>query len=375
MFSRSCWRSVLLSTTTIVVVGAGASAARADIPDENYQPVLEHLLTKLMPPKLDAFHAATDDLVETLDDFCAEPDQDGLEDSQNAFHTAMDIWQEIQPWRMGPLVANGRDQHIEYWPDKHGTAARQFRKLMFDKPAAYTDPAQLAEASAALQGFPALEEVLFDDKHTDQLVAADEDGIYLCAYGSAIAKNLNSLTGELQAEWPEFASAMSESGPDSMDYPTAKFAATDLYRALHEGLLIISSQKLGRPLGENANDAKASRAESETSKRSLRNISHNLTGLLAIYDGKWGDVGIEGAGLAALLDSSLLDRSFRLNWQTVQEAVSDLPPSVSELLDQPDGYQKLSDLTGQISFLTTLVENDVGGNTQLGGGFNALDGD
>ncbi len=375
MFSRSCWRNVLLSTTTIVVVGAAASAARADIPDENYQPVLEHLLTKVMPPKLDTFHAATDDLVETLDNFCAEPDQDGLQDSQKAFHTAMDIWQEIQPWRMGPLVAKGRDQHIEYWPDKHGTAARQFRKLMFDKPAAYTDPAQLAEASAALQGFPALEEVLFDDRHTDQLVAADEDGIYLCAYGSAIAKNLNSLTGELQAEWPEFASAMSEAGPDSLDYPTAKFAATDLYRALHEGLLIITTQKLGRPLGENAEDAKASRAESETSKRSLRNISHNLTGLFAIYDGKWGDVGTEGAGLAALLDSSLLDRSFRLNWQTVQETVSDLPPSVSELLDQPDGYQKLSDLTGQISFLTTLVENDVGGNTQLGGGFNALDGD
>ena len=375
MFSRFSWRNVLLSTTTIIVVGASASAARADIPDENYQPVLEHLLSKVMPPKLDAFHATTGALVEALDDFCTEPDQGELEASQNAFHTALDIWQEIQPWRMGPLVANGRDQHIEYWPAKHGTAARQFRKLMFDKPAAYTDPAQLAEASAALQGFPALEEVLFDDKHTDQLLAADEDGTYLCAYGSAIAKNLNSLTGELQTEWPEFAAAMSEAGPDSMDYPTAKFAATDLYRALHEGLLIISTQKLGRPLGENAKDAKASRAESETSKRSLRNISHNLIGLFAIYDGKWGNVGTEGAGLAALLDNSLLDRSFRLNWQTVQDAVSELPPSVSELLEQPDGYQKLSDLAGQIAFLTTLVENDVGGNTQLGGGFNSLDGD
>lgn len=375
MFSKTSWRRFLLSTTTIMAISLTAPKAHADIPHENYQPVLKHLLSEVMPSKLDTFHAATGDLVETLDDFCAEPDQNGLQDSQNAFHTAMDIWQEIQPWRMGPLVANGRDQHIEYWPDKHGTAARQFRKLMFDKPAAYTDPAQLAEASAALQGFPALEEVLFDDKHTDQLVAADEDGIYLCAYGSAIAKNLNSLTGELQTEWPEFATAMSEAGPDSLDYPTAKFAATDLYRALHEGLLIISAQKLGRPLGENAKDAKASRAESETSKRSLRNISHNLTGLLAIYDGKWGDVGTEGAGLAALLDNSLLDRSFRLNWQTVQDTVSELPPSITELLDQPDGYQKLSDLAGQIGFLTTLVENDVGGNTQLGGGFNALDGD
>ena len=76
-----------------------------------------------------------------------------------------------------------------------------------------------------------------------------------------------------------------------------------------------------------------------------------------------------------MIDNSLLDRSFRLNWQTVGDSVAELPPSVAEVLEQPDGYETLADLKGQIEFLTTLVENDVGGNTQLGGGFNALDGD
>ncbi|MEQ8285677.1 imelysin family protein [Thalassospira sp.] len=375
MFPQICWRTVLLSTTAAMVVGFSAPVARADIPDEAYQPILSHLLIDVMPPKLDAFYDASAELSDTIADFCTQPDADGLIDAQGAFHSAMDIWQEIQPWRMGPLVANGRDQHIEYWPDKHGTATRQFGKLMFDKPAAYTDPAKLSEASAALQGFPALGEVLFDDERAGQLINADEDGIYLCQYGQAIATNLQTISGELRDEWPEFARAMSTAGPDSMDYPTAKFAATDLYRALHEGLLIISSQKLGRPLGENEKDAKASRAESETSKRSLRNIEHNLIGLFALYDGKWGDVGEDGTGLASLIDSSLLDRSFRLNWQTVQDQLSELPSSVGELLEQPDGYAKLLDFAGQIDFLTTLVENDVGGNTQLGGGFNSLDGD
>ncbi|MBC07376.1 imelysin family protein [Thalassospira sp.] len=375
MIFKPSWRSLLLSTTTVLAVGLSAPGAKADIPDESYQPVLAHLLGTVMPPKLDEFHTATEELSEEFRDFCSDPDNGGLEDTQAAYHAAMDIWQEIQPWRMGPLVANGRDQHIEYWPDKHGTAARQFRKLMFDKPAAYTDPEQLAGASAALQGFPALEEVLFADDHGDQMIAADEDGVFLCQYGTAIATNLGTLSGELQAEWPEFATAMENAGPDSMDYPSAKFAATDLYRALHEGLLIISTQKLARPLGENAEDARASRGESPLAGRSLRNIEHNLIGLFAIYDGTWGDVGEEGKGLAALIDNSLLDRSFKLNWQTVSDTVADLPPSVAEVLDQSDGYATLSDLKGQIEFLTMLVENDVGGNTQLGGGFNALDGD
>jgi predicted lipoprotein len=375
MFCKPSWRTFLLSTTTVLAVGVISPDAHADIPDENYQPVLAHLLGTVMPPKLDDFHAATENLTSEFKDFCSDPDKGGLEDTQTAFHAAMDIWQEIQPWRMGPLVANGRDQHIEYWPDKHGTAARQFRKLMFDKPAAYTDPEKLSGASAALQGFPALEEVLFADDHGDQMIAASEDGVFLCQYGTAIATNLGTLSGELQDEWPEFATAMENAGPDSMDYPTAKFAATDLYRALHEGLLIISSQKLARPLGDGEEDASAGRAESPISKRSLRNIEHNLIGLFAIYDGTWGDVGEEGKGLAALIDNSLLDRSFKLNWQTVGDTVAELPPSVAEILEQPDGYTVLTDLKGQIDFLTTLVENDVGGNTQLGGGFNALDGD
>ncbi|CAM3588614.1 imelysin family protein [Thalassospira profundimaris] len=375
MLSKSSRRNLLLSTTTVLAFGLISPAAQADIPDENYQPVLAHLLGTVMPPKLDDFHAATENLTSEFKDFCSDPDKGGLEDTQTAFHAAMDIWQEIQPWRMGPLVANGRDQHIEYWPDKHGTAARQFRKLMFDKPAPYTDPEQLSSASAALQGFPALEEVLFADDHGDQMIAADEDGVFLCQYGTAIATNLSTLSGELQAEWPEFAPAMENAGPDSMDYPTAKFAATDLYRALHEGLLIISTQKLARPLGENAEDARASRGESPLAGRSLRNIEHNLIGLFAIYDGTWGDVGEEGKGLAALIDNSLLDRSFKLNWQTVANTFAELPPSVAEVLEQPDGYAVLTDLKGQIDFLTMLVENDVGGNTQLGGGFNALDGD
>ncbi|KZB69551.1 MULTISPECIES: imelysin family protein [Thalassospira] len=375
MIFKPNWRSLLLSTTTAMAFGLASPGAHADIPDENYQAVLAHLLGTVMPPKLDEFHASTETLTQDFENFCSDPDAGGLEDAQTAFHAAMDIWQEIQPWRMGPLVANGRDQHIEYWPDKHGTAARQFRKLMFDKPAAYTDPEKLAGASAALQGFPALEEVLFADDHGDQMIAADEDGVFLCQYGTAIATNLGTLSAELQEEWPAFATAMENAGPDSMDYPTAKFAATDLYRALHEGLLIISTQKLARPLGENAEDARASRAESPLSKRSLRNIEHNLIGLFAIYDGKWGDIGEEGKGLAALIENSLLDRSFRLNWQTVGDSVAKLPPSVTEVLEQPDGYETLTDLKGQIEFLTTLVENDVGGNTQLGGGFNALDGD
>lgn len=363
----------------IVTVAAGLAAAppaRADLPDAQYHDVIKHLLANVMPPQLDALHTAAASLAADMSGFCKKPDQDGLDKMRDDFNTAMDRWQEVQPWRMGPLMTDGRDQLIEYWPDKHGTATRQFRMLLRNKPPLYTDPAKIADASAALQGFPALEEVLFNPKLAGQILAADKDGTYLCQYGVAITSNLEKLTGQIVADWPAFADGMINAGPDSMDYPTSKFAATDLYRALHEGMLIIISQKLARPLGEGPEDAKAERAESWRSERSLRNISHNLKSLFAIYDGELNGAGESGKGMVALLGAdSLLDRSFRLNWQKIRDASDALPDSMVAVLAEPGGFDKIQDLENQVAYGVMLVENDVGGHTELGGGFNALDGD
>ncbi len=363
----------------IMAVTAGLAAAppaHADLPDAQYHDVIVHLLSKVMPPQLDALHTATSSLANEMPAFCKKPDQSGLDKMRAGFNNAMDRWQEVQPWRMGPMMTDGRDQLIEYWPDKHGTAARQFRLLLRNKPALYTDPVKIAEASAALQGFPALEEVLFNPKLAKQILAADKNGTYLCQYGMAISANLENLTGQLVADWPAFAKAMMNAGPDSLDYPTSKFAATDLYRALHEGMLIIISQKLARPLGEGPDDANAKRAESWRSGRSLRNISHNLKSLFAIYDGKLNGAGESGKGMVALLGAgSLLDKSFRLNWQKIRDASDALPDSMVAVLAKPDGFDKVQELENQVAYGVMLVENDVGGHTELGGGFNALDGD
>jgi hypothetical protein len=376
LFDTGCRRAM---AGLIVTIAAGLSAppaAHADLPDGQYHDVIVHLLSKVMPPQLDALHSSTASLAAGMNDFCKKPGDAGLAKMRDGFNTAMDRWQEVQPWRMGPMMANGRDQLIEYWPDKHGTAARQFRLLLRNKPPLYTNPAKIADASAALQGFPALEEVLFDPKLAGQIVAKDKDGVYLCQYGTTIAGNLEKLTGELVAEWPAFADAMINAGPDSLDYPTSKFAATDLYRALHEGMLIIISQKLARPLGEGPDDANAKRAESWQAERSLRNISHNLKSLFAIYDGELNGAGESGKGMVALIGAdSLLDRSFRLNWQKIRDASDALPDSMVAVLAQPGGFDKVQELENQVAYGVMLVENDVGGHTELGGGFNALDGD
>ena len=72
---------------------------------------------------------------------------------------------------------------------------------------------------------------------------------------------------------------------------------------------------------------------------------------------------------------SLLDKSFRLNWQKIRDASDALPDSMVAVLAKPDGFEKIQELENQVAYGVMLVENDVGGHTELGGGFNALDGD
>jgi predicted lipoprotein len=357
---------------------AQESTQTLNISDEAYRQVVEHLLTKTLPPQLDVLADQTEALSKGMDQFCQSPDKAGLEKMRGLYNTAMDAWQEVQPWRMGPVMANGRDQNIEYWPDKHGTAVRQWRLMLKTRPKIYTNRDRIGDVSAAMQGFPALEEVLYNPRITKHLVVkGDKQGTYFCQFGEAVSGNLVTLTAGIKKDWPAFAKAMSNAGPDSLDYPSAKAAAMEIYSALDEGLLIIISQKLAKPMGEGLKDTHPHLAESWRAERSNRNIYHNLKSLFAIYDGVLNGHGESGKGMVALTANSgaLQDKSFRLNWDNILKFAKAMPPSMVELLKTEKGYQKIQELQGQVAYGISLVENDIGTPTGLGGGFNALDGD
>ena len=44
-------------------------------------------------------------------------------------------WQHAQPIGFGPVADLGLAPQIEFWPDKHGTAGRQFSQAMASRDA------------------------------------------------------------------------------------------------------------------------------------------------------------------------------------------------------------------------------------------------
>ena len=99
-----------------------------------------------------------------------------------------------------------------FWPDRKGIGLKQVQAALADKDATAADPATLAGKSVAMQGLGALEFVLFGTGA--ETLAATGDA-YRCAYGAAIAGNLETIAAELDDAWqaPDgFAALWAESG-------------------------------------------------------------------------------------------------------------------------------------------------------------------
>ncbi len=73
---------------------------------------------------------------------------------------------------------------------------RQMRRLLAQRDASVLDPDAIAEKSAAIQGLPALEFLLWNAKHPLR-ASETEAQKYRCALAVAISGNLSQLAREL----------------------------------------------------------------------------------------------------------------------------------------------------------------------------------
>src|SRR3546814_15047315 len=89
--------------------------------------------------------------------------------------------------RFGPSLLFLRYDRIEFWPDKRGVVRRHLSQLLSGQDAEALQPRTFANGSVAVQGFPALERLLFD---------SDDDTWAMpfgCDVVRAIGTNLKSI--------------------------------------------------------------------------------------------------------------------------------------------------------------------------------------
>lgn len=333
-------------------------------------------------PRYQLLAQSTTALDAQLQRLCSGPTEVVLGLVRSRLVSALDAWNGISHIRFGPVETDQRWYRMQFWPDKRGTGQRQLRQLLADQDAAVLGTEALVRQSAAVQGFNALEMLLFpEDEVTVTDFGTADAPSYRCLLAAAIGRNLAEMAKAIQSEWtrgdrpyrdllldPQRAGGPSDNpvGPQLTD---SRAVSTELLRSLNAAAQVIVELKLSEPLGPNLEGAHRRKAESWRSRRSLANVCTNLRALDHLY----------ATGFALLLresqDSAQVDRELT---QDLTEAVSTcLQISPTTLDDPPKPEQRgtLEGLRTLAASIRTRTGAPLADALQLNLGFNSLDGD
>ncbi|MEM9060880.1 MAG: imelysin family protein [Pseudomonadota bacterium] len=301
-----------------------------------------------------AFETATRDLADQAEADC-RPDSEPL---RAAFHDAFDAWLKVSHLRFGPSEVDNRAFALAFWPDPRSKTRKALARLIANRDAIVSDPAEYKTLSVAARGLYALERLLFDPEYT-----APETSEYVCALTRAVATDIASTATEIGGDWRGgFAAELAGFGVGDSRYRTELEALQEVFKALSTGLQFSSEARLGRPLGT-FERPRPKRAEMRLSERSQRNVLESLDALQDLSR----HLAANEPEIAANLDSA-----FAFARQSASN-IGDDPvfASVSEV----QGRLMVEILQQSIDGIREIVLVELGPALGVSKGFNALDGD
>jgi uncharacterized protein len=366
----------------LLVVGllSLAPATRADIPadEARFQAFDLAMARDYLLPRYQAVAAATAAQQKGWAAFCREPSADGFAAMRAAFQDAMDAWMPLQHVRAGPASLKTRIERIYFWPERKNIVARQVGALLQSADAAALEPERMVTASVAVQGFPALQLLLYDGDDPARLfLSGDPPAAYRCAFATAVAANLAATTRQIVEDWTATIAAMSATPPRPVDglglAPSPKETAQLLFTDLLTLFQLVGDIKLALPLGVSVDRPEPKFAEGSRSGRSLRNLKLNLESAEAMIgqDRKSGFSLL----LPATAEADTLERNIAEGFARVFPALAAIPLPLAAAVGDPAARPKVEALLAGIKKVRDLVGQQLAPAVGLRVGFNGLDGD
>jgi predicted lipoprotein len=360
-------RLLLLFAATLAL----SFPARAD---SVFESLNRQLTDRVVIPGYRGFADAAAGLGTVIAAFCAAPDPAHLADARLAFEQALDAWERVQPIVFGPARAGGRTMIIQMFPDAREAVSRQLAKALAAKEPALIAAGGLDGKSVALTGFPALEQILYDDARLPAPGASSAEADYACALAAAIGRNLALQANRLLDDWQRpggFRDAVLSAEAGNDFYQSADEATGDYLKSLHTALQAIIVIKLEEPLGKSLDGAKPMHAENWRSERSLADIRANLETARALYVSPRGF----GDALRALTDEEQLDSALRQGFERAFAKLDAIGEPLHKAVEDPAARPKVEALVSEVKAQRQLIARELAPALDLAIGFNALDGD
>ncbi len=280
---------------------------------------------------------------------------------RDRYREAFLAWQGIQHMRFGPIQVLSRDFRFQLWPDKRGAINRHLNALMSTPDPATLEPDTFAAGSAAVQGFGALERLLYTPP-------PDIDPDWECRVIGAMTANLARMARDTLHEWQDGDDAhrllFADASEGNDYYDSADELSARLLNNLHTQLERVADQKLGRPLGTDPQHAAPRRAEGWRSGLSLDAIRENLAATEALYR-----IGFQPR-VEAALDSQIV-----AGFGDARQRLDALDGPLDALLADPGGWHRIEAVRETLAELKLRIGRDLSTALGLPLGFNSLDGD
>ncbi len=159
-----------------------------------YASVIDRAIDKYVIPAYEHVELTTADLVAEVEGYCVAPGAETKAALAESFAETIDAWAGVDFFRFGPMARDGRYERFAFFPDVHGTGARQLRRFLATEDETLLRAGALAEQSAAIQGLPALESLLYSGSNA--LSNTDTPAPYRCALATAVAANMDLIARE-----------------------------------------------------------------------------------------------------------------------------------------------------------------------------------
>lgn len=366
----ACAAAVLLCMTT--------TPGRAET---DHAAIARASLTEVIRPGYSAFARGIGTLNDRIVVLCKAPSADALQAARDAFADAVGAWSKVEIFRFGPVVQDHRYERLFYWPDPKGIGLRQVQDALAKHDSAVTLPDALAAKSVALQGLPALEYLLYGDG-ADSLAKGrpavdgtvplpDGEGAFRCQFASAVATNIDRIAKNVVEGWREgsaYEKAFLGPAPDGAIYHSPKEVTLELFKSFASGIELVRDQKLGKPLGASADEAKPKLAAFWHSNLTFANAAGNLEGVRLLFD-KGGFAQVVAA------DSPGVEDSIRFDLNHAIEVLGGIGEPFAEAASDEALRAKLEAVRVGLKSAAQTAGDIIARGAGLSFGFNAMDGD
>lgn len=350
MISR---RAVLSGSILLALAGPAHAQATAKVA------ITRELIAKLIIPSYEKLTEAAEAQVKLWSDFVAKHEARSFAALREAYFKTADAWSAIEFLHFGPAGVDFRFERISYWPERKNATGKAMAIILAGKGDEGLEPGRFAKTSAAGQGLPALERLLFDEDAEARLLANDATGDRRRKVGLAIARNIAIIGGQILGGWRDGLDNVLKrlDDPAYAQEATARIA-TDLLGLFQ----LMRDVKIEAPLGKSIESAKPRLAEGWRSGRSIRAIAINLTTVR------------DAANIIFANDSGEISSPSILK-SAVKIADSLSPENLSALVTSPKQRSDAVLLLDAVTSARDVCKLEIPNALGITVGFNSLDGD